>query len=130
MTRQHLHILQHSMGLDEYGRDSHGAVCPKETYRNRYVTEDASPPGVLCLEMVALGLMVRHAPRVVSGDMPIFCVTPAGYDYIRNNSPPAPKVSRGKARYLKWLRVRDVYPDMTFGDWLRTGADSTTAGGK
>lgn len=119
MTRQHLHILQHSMGLDAYGRDSRGVVCPKETYRNRYVTEDASPSGVLCLEMVAAGLMVRHSPRVASGDMPIFCVTPAGYDYIRDKSLPAPKASRAKERYRRWLSFRGANPSMSFGEWLQ-----------
>jgi len=26
-------------------------------------------------------------------------------------------------RYRDWLRVRDVYPDLTFGEFLRNGPD-------
>jgi len=72
--RQHLHILQHSLGLDDHGRDSKGALCPPKTYRNHYVTDDQGGSGALCNEMVAAGLMERHAPRAISGEMPIFTV--------------------------------------------------------
>lgn len=119
MTRQHLHILQHSLGLDDNGRDSKGALCPPKTYRNHYVTDDQGGNGALCKEMVAAGLMERHAPRAVSGEMPIFTVTEAGRAYIREHSPKPPRVSAGKARYLEWLRVADVFPDWKFGDWLK-----------
>lgn len=105
MTDGHLHILQHALGLDAYGRGSQ--------YRNRYVTD-----GGECDAPVADGLMVRHPPREISGGMPIFVVTDAGKAHVREHSPKPPKVSRGRARYLHWLAVSDVY-DEPFGVWLK-----------
>lgn len=113
-----LHILQHALGLDGHGRDSRGVLCPDETYRNRFVTDDDSDDGALCIALVADGLMERRAPRKVFDGMSCFMVTEAGRAYVREHSPPPPKVSRGRARYLEYLRVADVY-DGTFGDWLR-----------
>lgn len=39
--------------------------------------------------------------------------------HLREHSPKPPRVSAGKARYLEWLRVADVFPDWKFGDWLK-----------
>lgn len=119
MTDHKLHILQHSLGLDDHGRDSKGALCLPMTHRNHYVMSDDSPDGIMCNEMAASGLMERHAPRVISGEMPIFTVTEAGRAHIREHSPKPPKVSAGRVRYLEWLRVQDCFPDWSFGDWLK-----------
>jgi len=116
-----LHILQHALGLDEHGRDSRGALCPAETYRQHFVTDDDSDDGTACNALVAAGMMTRHAPRVVSGDMPIFAVTEAGRAFVREHSPRPPKVSRAGARYMEWLRACDVAPDVSFGAFLRRG---------
>ncbi len=101
----HLPILQHALGLDEYGRG--------RPYRNHYVTD-----GTECDVLVAAGLMVRHPPREISGGMPIFVVTDAGKAYVREHSPPPPKASRGRTRYLRWLAFSDI-SDEPFGAWLK-----------
>jgi hypothetical protein len=51
MNPKLLHILQHSLGLDEYGRGTF--------YRNRFVTGEGSTDHPLCMELVALGYMKR-----------------------------------------------------------------------
>lgn len=75
-----LGILQHSLGLDEYGQG--------RQYRNRYVAggEDVS----LCRELVALGYMNEHAASMLTGGDPWFGVTPAGIDAVAQFSPPPP----------------------------------------
>lgn len=118
LNARHLHVLQHSLGLDEHGRTSTGALCPAETYRNRFVTDDDSDDGALCLALVDAGLMVRHGRRAIFGGMSGFAVTDAGRAYVREHSPPPPKMSRSRRRYLEWLRIADV-SGLSFGDFLR-----------
>lgn len=107
-----LHILQHALGRDEYGRGT--------DYRNHYCTGEGSADLALCRDAVARGLMVEHAPREISGGDFIFTVTDAGKAFIAEHSPAPPKVSRGQQRYRRWLAASDVR-DVSFGDWLRAG---------
>lgn len=117
-----LAILQHALGRDEHGRSPHpvGKPVNDPDYRNHYCTGEGSADLALCREAVAQGLMVEHAPSEISGGDFIFTVTAAGKAFIAEHSPAPPKVSRGKARYLRWLEVSDAY-DVSFGDWLRAG---------
>lgn len=105
-----LHILQHSLGVDRYGRG--------EQYRNHFVTGEGSIDHPLCIEAVHLGLMVRCETNALTGGMDLFMVTKAGRQTVRDHSPPAPKVSRAAARYQRFLDVSDVM-DITFGEFLR-----------
>ncbi|MDG9858438.1 hypothetical protein N7403_31700 [Pseudomonas nitroreducens] len=75
-----LHILQHSLGLDEYGQG--------RQYRNHYVAggDDVR----LCRELVALGYMSERAASALSGGDPWFSVTPVGIVAVAKFSPPAP----------------------------------------
>lgn len=109
-----LHILQHALGLDDYGRTRAGERCPDETYRNRYVADDNADLAAL----VDAGLMQRHAPRAISGGDPIFVVTEAGRAYVRERSPRPPRVSRTRQRYLDWLHVSDATGE-TFGEYVK-----------
>lgn len=112
-----LAILQHALGRDQYGK------CPAHVSRNHYCVGDG-PDLALCREAVAQGLMVEHPPSDISGGDFVFVVTDAGRSWMMANSPPPPKVSRGKARYLRWLHVSDATGE-TFGQWLKR----ETAGG-
>ncbi len=129
MNKHQLHILQHALGLDDYGRDGKCALCPAKTYRNHYITDDNDDSGAMCNEMVASGLMERHAPRAISGEKPIFTVTEAGRAYIREHSPKPPRLSAGQARYQEWLDVSDAFPGLSFGDWLRRCASASGRAG-
>lgn len=108
-----LHILQHALGRDEYGRRPRGR---SDDYRNHYTAGPGHHGFDLCREAVAAGLMREHAPRALSGGDHIFTVTIGGEAYIREHSPKPPKVSRSRARYLAFLSEDS---GATFGEWLR-----------
>lgn len=106
-----LHILQHSLGVDQFGQGDH--------YRNRFVTGEGSDDHPLCEALCAMGLMKVSEPRpsVFSG-MDLFFVTEAGKRAMAENSPAPPKMTRAQKRYRAWL---DGPADwMTFGDYLRS----------
>jgi hypothetical protein len=101
-----LHILQHSLGLDQYGDG--------RQYRNHFATGPGSNDFDACNELVSMGLMQDFGARSWTGDMYCFVVTGAGIDYVALNSPkrpPAPKLTRSQQRYRDYLRVGDCYED-------------------
>ena len=110
MTGEHLHTLQHALGVDQYGRGEH--------YRNRFVTGPGSNDFQICVELCDLGLMMDHGPqRIAAGDH-CFTVTEEGKKAMSENSPNPPKVSRSKQRYLDYLSADT---DFSFGEWLKFG---------
>lgn len=99
-----LHILQHSLGLNQYGEGNQ--------YRNHFATGPGSKDFDDCVALTEMGLMEDYGTRSWTGDMHCFVVTPAGIDYVAQNSPkrpPEPKVSRSKARYLRFLEYGDMF---------------------
>ena len=112
-----LHILQHALGRDEFGRRSNGAT---EDYRNHFVTGEGGADWVLCQEAVRAGFMTKHPPRAISGGDWIFVVTPNGKAHIDRASPKPPRMSRSKARYREYLcsAAADL-GGVSFGDWLK-----------
>jgi hypothetical protein len=118
-----LHVLQHALGLDDYGRDKRGRIPAdvEEPYRNRYVIGPDGDAWRLCMAHVEAGLMTRRDEcQSWTGGMSCFCVTAAGLEHVRANSPKAPKVSRSKRRYERWLDISDV-TGQSFGEWLKAG---------
>ena len=85
MTPPQLQILQHSLGLDRYGR---GAF-----YRNHFCAggEDEA----ICRELVALGYMVQH-PTTDAFNYFNCSVTEAGREAVRRESPKPPKAQRSR----------------------------------
>jgi hypothetical protein len=111
-----LHVLQHALGRDQYGRSERGA-----DYRNYYCAGPGHHSFETCREAVAQGLMVEHPPSEISGGDHVFVVTEAGKTYIAANSPSPPKLSRGQVRYREWLGSAAADCGITFGEWLRAG---------
>lgn len=109
MTPEHLHILQHSLGVDKYGQG--------EMYRNHFCAGGKDED--LCRELVAMGYMRVFAPN--QSPLPYYncAVTEAGKAAMLAESPKPPKLSAGQKRYREWLRVADCFPDWTFGYWLK-----------
>jgi hypothetical protein len=108
MNPKLLHILHHSLGLDEYGRGTF--------YRNRFVTGEGSIDHPICMELVALGYM-SHRPAIeLFGGMDGFIVTEAGKRAAVEHSPAPPKLSRSKQRYLDFLAYDG---SMTFIEYLK-----------
>lgn len=92
-----LHILQHSLGLDDYGQG--------RQYRNHFVTGPGSKDWDACRELVEAGLMVeKKHPLITRGDS-VFYVTEAGIDYVKANSPKPPSLTRSQQRYRDFLNA-------------------------
>ncbi|KQV31103.1 hypothetical protein [Rhizobium sp. Root1204] len=103
-----LHILQHSLGLDQYGRGTF--------YRNRFVTGEGSVDHADCMALLELGFMSRVANVKLFGGSDCFTVTDEGKQAAVANSPSPPKISRSKQRYQDYL---DADCSMTFIEYLR-----------
>lgn len=96
-----LHILQHSLGLDQYGRGSR--------YRNHFCTGPGSKDFDMCRDLVARGFMVDHGKRALAGGDHLFSVTPEGDETVREHSPKPQKLTRSQKRYRDYLEVSDCY---------------------
>lgn len=92
-----LHILQHSLGCDEFGRGT--------MYRNHFVTGEGSDDYPICMEAVALGLMNRRDGFEMTGGMDLFTVTVEGKQWMAENSPAPPKLTRSQRRYQAFLNA-------------------------
>ncbi|PND22892.1 hypothetical protein CN934_03560 [Ensifer sp. MMN_5] len=108
MDAKQLYILQHSLGLDQYGRG--------EPYRNHFVTGEGSKDHADCMALVDLGLMTVRSGSALSGGDDIFRVTDAGRAAVAANSPEPPKITRSQQRYLDYLEADCC---MSFGEWLK-----------
>jgi hypothetical protein len=114
MTRDpDLHILQHALGLDDYGQGS--------AYRNHFVASPSSAiTWAMCMAHVEAGRMVRHEPREMFGGEDCYCfvVTEPGRQYVREHSPRPPRVhlTRSQRRYREFLQSDS---GLSFGEWLR-----------
>jgi hypothetical protein len=110
-----LHILQHSLGVDQFGQG--------DQYRNHFVTGEDSVDYDNCMALVSDGLMRRRdgAGLPFGGDH-LFHVTDAGKKFVAEYSPKPPKLTASQKRYQAYL---DADSNMSFGEWL---ARSTTKG--
>lgn len=102
-----LEVLQHAMGLDQYGRGSE--------YRNHYVAGPGHHNFDTCRSLTERGLMTDHGTSPLYGGDHCFTVTPAGREFIREHSPKPPKLTRSQRRYLDFLEADS---GATFREWL------------
>lgn len=118
MSAEGLHILQHTIGRDEFGQPRSKS---NPEFRNHFVTGEGGKDHAHCMALVAAGLMTRQTGHAPSGGSDVFYVTDAGRSYVAEHSPAPPKLSRSQRRYQAFL---DADCDMSFGEWLKTGAAS------
>lgn len=111
-----LSILQHTLGLDEYGISR--SPSQPEGYRNHFVASEGHHEWSYLMTCKEHGLLEQHGARVISGGSPWFSVTSAGRAYVAQYSPKPPKLTRGQQRYQRFLDLSDVYPDMTFKEFV------------
>lgn len=105
LTADHVHILQHSLGLDRDHRDP---------WRNYYAAEDGDP----ALEaLVSLDLMTRGRLLPDGQGLRYYHVTDVGIGAALARLPP--RRSRASQRFRRFLNARDAMPDLTFRDFLR-----------
>lgn len=104
-----LGIVIHALGLDARRQDP---------WRNCYVLDGEDPE----MDRLVLDGLMRETRRpgfLDPGDR-VFVATEEGSRHaVAENKRRNPPPTRDRARYLEWLGIRDVYPDATFGDWLR-----------
>lgn len=105
ITPKQLHILRHSLGVDDNGRGG--------GYRNHFATSPESDDFADCSALAAVGLMKDHGPVLMWGGMHGFTVTDAGKAVVREN---APKLTRGQRIYQEYLEADS---DMSFGEYLK-----------
>ena len=101
MEKELLHILQHSLGVDQYGQG--------DQYRNHFATSPGSDDFPKCQKLTEKGFMKDLGARELWGDMHCFIVTPSGVDAVALESPQPPKIPRGKARYQRFLEYGDMF---------------------
>ncbi len=106
MTAEQLHILQHSLGVDQYGQG--------KQYRNHFCAggEDVD----LCRELVALGYMREYPASELTGGDPLFQVVAAGKAAMLAESPRPPKLTRSQQRYRRFLNADS---GLSFREWLK-----------
>lgn len=107
-----LHVLQHALGRNQYGKNPHG----RPDYRDHFCAGADCDSFDVCRAAVAQGLMTEHPPSDISGGDFVFVVTPAGKAYVAKHSPPEPKRTRSQERYRRFLESDGV---MSFGEWIR-----------
>lgn len=97
MTAKQLHILQHALGVDEYGK---GAM-----YRNHFCAGGKDEE--VCRELVAMGYMKEHRTTEV---FPYYncSVTEAGKAAMLRESSKPPKLTRNQIRYRRFLDWADA----------------------
>lgn len=106
-----LHILQHSLGLNQYG--------PGNAYRNHFVTGPGSADFETCRSLVESGLMLEQKNHPLCGGDSLFTVTGKGREVVALQRPAPPalaKLTRSQKRYRDYLRS-DC--GLSFGEWLR-----------
>jgi len=106
-----LHILQHSLGVGDYG--------DKPSHRNHFVTGEGGSDYKICIALADKGLMkIRPMNKALTGGDDCFVVTPKGIDYVAFNSPmrpPEPKMTRSQKNYQDFLRSEC---NESFAEWM------------
>lgn len=106
MTAKGLHILRHSIGLNDKG---HG-----KEYRNHYCTGKDCDSYKDCCALADLGLMQTGG---IDGTNIFFHVTEAGKAEARKNVEPVKKLTRSQKRYQAFLHAES---GLTFIEFLTT----------
>ena len=110
VEKEDIGLLLHTLGLSD-------PSSTQPSYRNHFVASDwhADLPGLL--RLVSAGLMEeRPSPQFLPRADRLFVATDLGKAEAERQRP---RLSRAKQRYLSWLRISDVCPDLTFGDYLK-----------
>ncbi|KQY71326.1 hypothetical protein ASD52_06480 [Ensifer sp. Root142] len=109
MDAKQLHILQHSLGLDEYGRGTF--------YRNHFVTGGGSKDHADCMALVKAGFMTVRSGNALSGGDDVFRVTDTGKAAITEHSPKPPKLTRSQQAYQDWLSYDGSMSFIEYAKW-------------
>lgn len=113
LTKQQLAILQHALGVNEYGQlpRGHSDFC-----RNHFCA--GGKDEAICRELVELGYMKTFTRSF----LPYYncTVTEAGMKAMREESLKPPKLTRSQTRDRTCLKAD---PGLKFGEWLKRQRD-------
>lgn len=106
LTPRQLEVLQHALGVDEYGRG--------QMYRKHFCA--GGDDEQICRELVAMGYMQTFEREW----LPYYncIVTEAGKSAVLRESPKPPKLTRSQRRYREFLNEDS---GLRFGEWLKRG---------
>lgn len=104
MNPNNLQILQHSLGVDQFGQGPQ--------FRNHFITDNDAEMA----ELVALGYVHNCGSNTATGGMNCYRVTPEGKTAMREHSPKPPKLSRSQKRYRAFLNADS---GMTFFEYMK-----------
>ncbi len=110
INQQQLEVLRHALGI-VLGRSGTG-----DGGRNHFVTGAGGADHRICMSLVDLGMMQRHAGSDLSGGDDVFVVTTAGRSAARPKPTECARTTRSQRRYDRWLRADS---NLTFGEWLK-----------
>ncbi len=104
LTQTQLEILQHALGVDNYGRGPQ--------YRNYFCAGEDD--AVTCRELVSMGYMTMFEREY----LPYYncTVTTEGKAAMFAQSPKPPKLTRSQQRYRDFLNADT---GVSFGEWLK-----------
>lgn len=108
LTERQLEILRHALGINNR------RMRDPESGRNHYATEPGDPELV---ELERLGMVEKYCGPNDYCDYDWYRCTAAGIEearrsfYLRRDD-------AAKRRYQKFLELSDVYPDLTFREFL------------
>lgn len=105
LTDNELHILRHSLGIDDAGN--------WKIYRNRYVSD----PDNDLKQLVAIGLLHDHGAMEVYGSMHAYSVTEAGRAVVIESMPRPERLTRSQRRYRDYL-TSDC--GLSFSEYLKS----------
>jgi hypothetical protein len=108
LSKEQLHVLQHSLGLDKYGQGS--------MYRNHFCA--GGDDERICRELVDMGYMYVFRPNASPYPYYNCAVTDAGKAAVREQSPKPPKLTRSQRRYRDYLNVADAFGG-SFHEYLK-----------
>jgi hypothetical protein len=101
MTPRQLEILQHALGVDQFGRGT--------MYRSHFVTDPAGPDGIICEQLVARGWMDNHGKHSLAGGSHLYTVNHYGRAAVKMFSPAPPKLTRSQQRYARYRQCADCF---------------------
>lgn len=109
LTPAQLQILQHSLGVDQYGQGQH--------YRNHFCAGADDEPH--CRDLVALGYMRQHRTTEL---FPYYncTVTEEGKRAMAAESPKPPVLTRSQRRYREFLNADS---GLSFMEWIKASRE-------
>ena len=104
LSQRQLEILQHALGLDQYGRG--------QMYRNHFCA--GGDDEAVCRELVSMGYMETFTREW----LPYYncTVTKAGKAAVLEQSPKPPKLTKSQQRYREFLKADS---GLSFIEWLK-----------